>query len=131
MVAATLVIAAVLIPVRASAQVLSINTLIADVAYAPTERFQLHLGIPVSRGSQTSIWPDKVHHTQSVSGIGDINDAVDRLASVEPRLARAVECRFFGGLSAEETGEALGVTTRTAQRDWAKARMRLRRALSS
>jgi len=61
----------------------------------------------------------------------DINDAVDRLASVEPRLARVVECRFFGGLSAEETREALDVTTRTVERDWAKARMLLRRALSS
>ena len=61
----------------------------------------------------------------------DINDAVDRLASVEPRLARVVECRFFGGLSDEEIAEALGVTTRTVQRDWAKARMLLRRALAS
>lgn len=60
----------------------------------------------------------------------DINDAVDRLAAVEPRMARVVECRFFGGLSEEETAEALGVTTRTVQRDWAKARMLLRRALS-
>jgi hypothetical protein len=53
--------------------VLKINTLIADVAYAPTERLQLHLGIPFSRGSQTTIWPDKVSHTQSVSGIGDLS----------------------------------------------------------
>jgi RNA polymerase sigma factor (TIGR02999 family) len=60
----------------------------------------------------------------------DINDAVDRLAEVEPRLARVVECRFFGGLSEVETAEALGVTARTVQRDWAKARMLLRRALS-
>lgn len=61
----------------------------------------------------------------------DINDAVDRLAAVEPRLARVVECRFFGGLSEDETAEALGVTTRTVQRDWGKARMLLRRALSA
>jgi len=61
----------------------------------------------------------------------DVNDALDRLAVVEPRLARVVECRFFGGLSEDETAEALGVTTRTVQRDWAKARMLLRRALSS
>ena len=61
----------------------------------------------------------------------DINDAVDRLASVEPRLARVVECRFFGGLSEEETGEALDVTTRTVQRDWVKPRMLLRPALSA
>jgi RNA polymerase sigma factor (TIGR02999 family) len=60
----------------------------------------------------------------------DVNDALDRLAVVEPRLARVVECRFFGGLSEEETAETLGVTTRTVQRDWVKARMLLRRALS-
>jgi RNA polymerase sigma factor (TIGR02999 family) len=61
----------------------------------------------------------------------DLNEALDRLALAEPRLARVVECRFFGGLSEEETAEALGVTARTVQRDWAKARMLLRRALSS
>src|SRR6476661_7945102 len=61
----------------------------------------------------------------------ELNDALDRLAAVEPRLAKVVECRFFGGLSEEETAEALEVTTRTVQRDWAKARMLLRRALST
>lgn len=61
----------------------------------------------------------------------EINDAVDRLAAVEPRLAQVVECRFFGGLSDEETAEALGITARTVQRDWAKARMLLRRVLSA
>ena len=60
----------------------------------------------------------------------DISEAVDRLALVEPRLARVVECRFFGGLSEDETAEALGVTTRTVQRDWVKAKMLLRRALT-
>jgi len=61
----------------------------------------------------------------------DLSEAVDRLAAEEPRLARVVECRFFGGLTEEETAEALGVTTRTVQRDWVKARMLLRRALTS
>jgi RNA polymerase sigma factor (TIGR02999 family) len=60
----------------------------------------------------------------------EIDDAVDRLALVEPRLAKVVECRFFGGLNDEETAAALGVTTRTVQRDWVKARMLLRRALT-
>lgn len=60
----------------------------------------------------------------------EINDALDRLARVEPRLARVVECRFFGGLSEDETAEALSITTRTVQRDWVKARMLLRRALT-
>ena len=60
----------------------------------------------------------------------EINEAVERLAAAEPRLAKVVECRFFGGLSEEETAMALGITTRTVQRDWVKARMLLRRALS-
>ena len=61
----------------------------------------------------------------------EINDAIDRLGEVEPRLAKVVECRFFGGLSEDETATALGVTTRTVQRDWVKARMLLRRALAT
>jgi len=61
----------------------------------------------------------------------EIDDALDRLARIEPRLARVVECRFYGGLSEEEIAEALGVTVRTVERDWAKARMLLRNALAS
>jgi RNA polymerase sigma factor (TIGR02999 family) len=60
-----------------------------------------------------------------------LNDALDRLAALEPRLARVLECRFFGGLTEQETGEALGLTTRTVQRDWVKARVLLRRVLES
>lgn len=60
----------------------------------------------------------------------DIEDALTRLAELSPRLARVVECRFFGGLSHEETAEALGVTVRTVERDWTKARLLLRRALA-
>jgi RNA polymerase sigma factor (TIGR02999 family) len=61
----------------------------------------------------------------------EIDDALDRLARIEPRLARVVECRFYGGLTEEEIAEALGVTVRTVERDWAKARMLLRHALGS
>lgn len=60
-----------------------------------------------------------------------LTEALDRLATLEPRLARVVECRFFGGLTEEETAAALGVTTRTVQRDWVKARVLLRRVLES
>jgi RNA polymerase sigma factor (TIGR02999 family) len=51
-----------------------------------------------------------------------LDEALDRLATLNPRLSQVVECRYFGGLSEEETAKALGVTTRTAQRDWVKAR---------
>jgi RNA polymerase sigma factor (TIGR02999 family) len=58
-----------------------------------------------------------------------LNDALSELATLAPRLARVVECRFFGGMTEDETAEALDVTVRTVQRDWAKARVLLRRAL--
>ncbi len=58
-----------------------------------------------------------------------LDEAMNRLAELEPRLARVVECRFFGGLTEEETAETLGVTVRTIQRDWVKARMLLQHAL--
>jgi RNA polymerase sigma factor (TIGR02999 family) len=60
-----------------------------------------------------------------------LDDALDQLASTEPRLARVVECRFFGGLTEQETADALGLTARTVQRDWVKARVLLRHALES
>jgi RNA polymerase sigma factor, TIGR02999 family len=60
-----------------------------------------------------------------------LSDAIDKLEAIEPRLARVVDCRFFGGFSEEEIAAALGITVRTVQRDWAKARMLLRRALEA
>lgn len=52
----------------------------------------------------------------------DLEDALDRLAELEPRQVRVVECRFFVGLSVEETAEALDVSPRTVKYDWAMAR---------
>jgi RNA polymerase sigma factor (TIGR02999 family) len=60
-----------------------------------------------------------------------LDDALSWLSGLEPRLARVVECRFFGGLSETEIAQALGITERTVQRDWVKARMLLRRALET
>jgi RNA polymerase sigma factor (TIGR02999 family) len=51
-----------------------------------------------------------------------LDDALTRLGDLNPRLSRIVDCRFFGGMTTEETAEALGVTTRTVERDWRKAR---------
>jgi len=55
-----------------------------------------------------------------------IHEALDRLADLDARLAHVVEYRFFGGLTHEEIAAALGVTVRTVERDWAKARVLLR-----
>lgn len=51
-----------------------------------------------------------------------LDEALERLGRLDPRQARVVECRFFGGLTEAETAEALGVTSRTVERDWVKAR---------
>jgi RNA polymerase sigma factor (TIGR02999 family) len=74
-----------------------------------------------------------VDHQVAVDGFAaellDLDEALDRLAREHPRPARVVEHRFFGGLSSEETAEALGVSKRTVKYDWALARAWLHRAL--
>jgi RNA polymerase sigma factor (TIGR02999 family) len=52
----------------------------------------------------------------------ELHEALDHLATLDQRLARVVECRFFGGMTEQETAEALGITERTVRRDWVKAR---------
>ena len=62
----------------------------------------------------------------SVAGRADallaLDEALDRLARLDDRLARVVECRFFAGLTEAETATALGVSKRTVAREWAVAR---------
>jgi len=58
-----------------------------------------------------------------------IDLALEGLTHNNPRLTRVFECRFFAGLSEEETARAVGVSVRTVQRDWAKSRAWLRREL--
>ena len=58
-----------------------------------------------------------------------ISDALDDLDQLNPRLRQVVEMRFFAGLEHKEIADALGITTRTVERDWAKAKLLLHRAL--
>jgi len=51
-----------------------------------------------------------------------LDDALDHLSENSPRLRSVVELRFFAGLNEEQIAETLGVTTRTVQRDWVRAR---------
>ena len=48
-----------------------------------------------------------------------LDEALQRLTRMNARHGRIVECRFFGGMSIEETAEALGVSPATVKRDWA------------
>lgn len=51
-----------------------------------------------------------------------LDEALEQLAHVDPRLVRVVECRYFAGMNDDEIAALLGVTTRTVRRDWVKAR---------
>ena len=51
-----------------------------------------------------------------------VDDSLKRLAEMDPRQARIVEMRFFGGLSVEEAAEVLGVSPKTVKRDWSVAK---------
>lgn len=59
----------------------------------------------------------------------DLDEALHALAGDSPRLAELVEYRFFGGMSIPETAEILGLSTRTLERDWIKARAYLLKLL--
>jgi RNA polymerase sigma factor (TIGR02999 family) len=58
-----------------------------------------------------------------------LDSALDQLAQIEARLARVVECRFFGGLTEDETAAVLDISARTVHRDWLRARAWLEIAL--
>jgi RNA polymerase sigma factor (TIGR02999 family) len=58
-----------------------------------------------------------------------LDEALERLAEIDPRKSQVVELRFFGGLSAKETAEALQVSLRTVEREWNSARAWLYREL--
>jgi len=59
----------------------------------------------------------------------ELHEALDQLAKLDERLARVVECRFFGGMTEQETADALHIAVRTVRRDWIKARGLLYQAL--
>ena len=60
-----------------------------------------------------------------------LDESLRELEQVGTRQARVVECRFFGGLSVEDTAAVLGVSPRTVKRDWTFARAWLRRQMNS
>lgn len=67
---------------------------------------------------------------QRPEGWIQLDEALERLARMDGRQARVVECRFFAGMSVEETAQALDIAPATVKRDWALARAWLQRELS-
>jgi RNA polymerase sigma-70 factor (ECF subfamily) len=60
-----------------------------------------------------------------------LDDAMKRLASLDPRQCQIVELRFFGGLSIEETAQTVNISPATTKREWATARLWLYQTMSS
>jgi RNA polymerase sigma factor (TIGR02999 family) len=60
-----------------------------------------------------------------------LDQALERLAAVDPQQSRVVELRFFAGLSVKETAEVLGISAATVKRDWATARLWLYNELTT
>lgn len=63
--------------------------------------------------------------------LADLDEAMRRLEAVDARLAAVVECRFFGGLSIDDTAGALGISVATVKRDWSLARAWLYREMKN
>jgi RNA polymerase sigma factor (TIGR02999 family) len=74
-------------------------------------------GIPLSL--QEAIMPGDFGKMEEILAVDQV---LSRLAELDPRQARVVELRYFGGLSVEETAEAMGMAIRTVKRDWAMAK---------
>jgi RNA polymerase sigma factor (TIGR02999 family) len=84
----------------------------------PRIRVPLHEGITTVEGEAASV------------ELLDLDAALRELAEHDARMARIVECRFFGGMTTDETAEALGSSRRTVEREWTRARAHLYLALA-
>ena len=78
----------------------------------------------------TSLDADEIAVDEVAQELVDIDEALGRLQRLDPRLAQIVEWRFFGGMTEDEVGVALGLTSRTVRREWQKARAFLHRELT-
>jgi len=78
----------------------------------------------------TSISTDVADPMSDAAELARISDALDELATVEPRLVKVVDLKFFCGFSFVEIAEMMGVSERTIQRDWEKARIFLYQRLN-
>jgi RNA polymerase sigma-70 factor, ECF subfamily len=80
---------------------------------------------------QTTLDEGLIVSADRASELVEIDQALTRLEQFDARQAKVVELRFFGGLSVQETAEALGISAPTVKREWAMAKAWLYRELSS
>lgn len=79
---------------------------------------------------RVTLGPQKVPTEVNLEDILSIHQALERLGKIDERQVRVVECRFFGGLTLEETSKALDISTATVSRDWNMAKAWLNRELT-
>ena len=72
---------------------------------------------------------DQLRVASDSTALCALDDALESLTQIDPRRAKVIELRFFGGLSVDETAEALDVSPQTVMRDWRLARAWLTREL--
>jgi RNA polymerase sigma factor (TIGR02999 family) len=82
------------------------------------------------RGEHVTLATGISNDDVSLERVLEIEDALRRLEKERPRWVRVVECRYFAGLTLEETAEALGVSHATVSNDWRLARAWLRKQLA-
>lgn len=79
---------------------------------------------------EVTLTPDAATAEVPILEVLALEEALSRLEDRSERLARVVECRFYGGMSVRDTAAVLDVSPRTVERDWRRARAYLYRALS-
>ena len=97
------------------------------IDYAVARRREKRVGgqVPISLDDSDAL---AIAH-QRADELVELDEALARLQKISDRQARIVECRFYGGMSVEETADALGVSPATVKREWALARAWLNREL--
>ena len=86
--------------------------------------------LALKRQAPAACHTDEAQHEDAVVDVLALDEALDRLATVDARLARVAELKLFAELSSIAVGEVLGVNSRTVERDWLKARTFLSACLS-
>ena len=94
------------------------------------DRVRAHFSVKRGSGA-TTVELDEVHDfvVEDQQTVLDVHEALETLGELNPRLVEIVECRFFAGYSEAEAAEALGISERTVQRNWALARTWLKTEL--
>ena len=86
-------------------------------------------GLAIRVDHSTAVDLDAIAEVGRSAELVSLDDALNALAEIDPRKARVIELRFFGGLSVDETAGVLGLSAQSVLRDWKLARVWLKREM--